>query len=172
MKEWEEYIKPWPTCLRRDSIIVSFCLICAIRYSRLLIQGEKSDDGVGEGIRDSEGETERVEKVEGDEQRECIARESGIAKRCGAKLITGVFKGLHLCPSFLRGHKRIMPALREGYGKMSYRMIEKKKHDMKTWGVTNFGATPRFRPSTMQTWPPFLHRLHVSSSFGKSHFIC
>ena len=90
------------------------------------MHGEKLDDGVGEGIRDGEGETERVEKVEGDEQRECIARESGIAKRCGAKLITGVFKGLHLCPSFLRGHKRIMPALREGYGKMSYRMIEKK----------------------------------------------
>ena len=71
MKEWSGYIKP--TCLRRDSIIVSFCLICAIRYSRLLIQGEKSDDGVGEGTRDGEGETER-DKLEGDEQREYIAK--------------------------------------------------------------------------------------------------
>ena len=74
-KPWGEYIKPWRTCLRRDSIIVSFCLICAIRYSRLLIQGEKSDDGVGEGIRDGEGETESVDEIEGDEQREYIARE-------------------------------------------------------------------------------------------------
>ena len=39
------------------------------------MHGEKLDDGVGEGIRDGEGETERVEKVEGDEQREYIARE-------------------------------------------------------------------------------------------------
>lgn len=103
MKKWSEYIKP--TCLRRDSIIVSFCLICAIRYSRLLIQGEKSDDGAGEGIRDGEGETERVGEIEGDEQREYIARESGMAKRCDANFIIGPkkpFKGnppLSLLPS-------------------------------------------------------------------------
>lgn len=54
--------------------MVSFCLICAIRYSRLLIQGEKSDDGAGEGIRDGGGEPERVEEFEGDEQREYIAK--------------------------------------------------------------------------------------------------
>lgn len=38
-----------------------------MRYSRLLIQGEKSDDGVGEGIRDGEGETERLEGNAGEE---------------------------------------------------------------------------------------------------------
>ena len=37
-----------------------------MRYSRLLMQGEKSDDGVGEGIREGKGETERVEEIEGD----------------------------------------------------------------------------------------------------------
>jgi hypothetical protein len=53
----------------------------------LLIQGEKSDDGAGEGTRDGEGETERVEEIEGDEQPEHIARESGDAKRCDAELL-------------------------------------------------------------------------------------
>jgi len=54
----------------------------------LLIQGEKSDDGAGEGTRDGEGETERVEEIEGDEQPEHIAslRESGDDKRCEAEL--------------------------------------------------------------------------------------
>jgi hypothetical protein len=68
--------------------MVSFCLICAIRYSRLLIQGEKSDDGAGEGTRDGEGEPERVEETEGDEQREYIARKEekwNMSKRCDAK---------------------------------------------------------------------------------------
>lgn len=46
--------------------MASFCLICAKRYSRLLITGEKSDDGVGEGARDDTGETERVELKDGD----------------------------------------------------------------------------------------------------------
>lgn len=46
-------------------MMASFCLICAMRYSRLLIQGEKSDDGVGEGARDGAGEKERVEDIEG-----------------------------------------------------------------------------------------------------------
>ena len=41
------------------------------------MQGEKSDDGAGEGIREGEGETERVEEIEGDEQRENIVREGG-----------------------------------------------------------------------------------------------
>lgn len=54
------------------------------------MHGERLDDGVGEGIRDGEGETERVEKVEGDEQREYITRESGIAKR--GELITGLWR--------------------------------------------------------------------------------
>jgi hypothetical protein len=80
-------------------------------------------------------------------------------------------KGLHPYPSFLRGHNRIMPALQKEYGYISY-PDDRKKNDMKTRGMTNFGAGPRLRPSTMQTCPPFLHRLQVSSSFGKSHFIC
>jgi hypothetical protein len=47
-------------------MIESFCLICARRYSRLLIAGEKSDDGAGEGQREGEGETERVDVSDGD----------------------------------------------------------------------------------------------------------
>jgi hypothetical protein len=46
-------------CLRRDSMIASFCLICARRYSRLLIREDKSgideeeeQDGVGDEERD------------------------------------------------------------------------------------------------------------------------
>lgn len=61
--------------------MASFCLICAIRYSRLLIQGEKSDDGAGEDIRDGAGETERVEEIEGEESKwDIITRETGIPK--------------------------------------------------------------------------------------------
>jgi hypothetical protein len=43
------------TCLRSDSMIASFCLICASRYSRLLLseieeQSEpESDDGIAHG---------------------------------------------------------------------------------------------------------------------------
>jgi hypothetical protein len=38
--------------------------------------------------------------------------------------------------------------------------------------MTHFGAVLGLRPSTIQTCPPDLHRLHVLSFFGKSHFIC
>lgn len=57
------------TCLSNDSIIASFCLICAKRYSRLLMTGEKSksDDGVGEEQREGGGETESVDVIDGDE---------------------------------------------------------------------------------------------------------
>lgn len=56
LKRWKVILNMLRTCLSRDSIIASFCLICAIRYSRLLIQGEKSDDGVGEDTREGEGD--------------------------------------------------------------------------------------------------------------------
>lgn len=57
------------TCLSSDSIIASFCLICAKRYSRLLMTGEKSksDDGVGEEQREGKGEAEGVDVIDGDE---------------------------------------------------------------------------------------------------------
>lgn len=54
-------------------MIESFCLICAKRYSRLLIAGEKSADGAGEGQREGEGETERVDVRDGDTGISCIA---------------------------------------------------------------------------------------------------
>jgi len=53
------------------------------------MQGEKSDDGAGEGTRDGVGETERVEESEGDESKWDITRESGIATGCDTKTITG-----------------------------------------------------------------------------------
>ena len=36
---------------------------------------------------------------------------------------------------------------------------------------THFGADLGFLPSTTQSWPPVLHRLHLFSFFGNSHFI-
>lgn len=48
-------------------MIESFCLICARRYSRLLISGEKSEDGAGDGQREGEGETESVEVKDGED---------------------------------------------------------------------------------------------------------
>jgi hypothetical protein len=71
------------TCLSSDSIIASFCLICAKRYSRLLITGEKSDDGVGEEQREGEGETESVDVIDGDEGA-CIVA-SGIVVSKGTR---------------------------------------------------------------------------------------
>lgn len=47
--------------------------------------------------------------------------------------------------------------------------------DAERWSAGNytyFGWVLGFLPSTIQTWPPVLHRLHVLSPFGKSHFIC
>lgn len=43
----------------------------------------------------------------------------------------------------------------------------KKSEHMETY----FGTFLGLRPSTMHTCPPDLHRLHVFTSFGKSHFI-
>ena len=64
-------------------MIASFCLIWAKRYSRLLMTGEKSDDGVGEEQREGEGEIERVDDIDGDEGTCTIA--SGIIVSEGNK---------------------------------------------------------------------------------------
>lgn len=78
------------TCLRRDSMILSFCLICASRYSRLLQDEHRKldeseeppreddeEDRDNEGVIGRKGERERERVVSVVMGHKCTAREGG-----------------------------------------------------------------------------------------------